>query len=288
MPHADSRGAAARIYYEAHGSGPPLLLISGFGSNATVYWANIPRLSERFRVIVMDPRGSGRSDVTPGPYTMQLLADDCVAVLNACGVHAAHLLGTSMGGMIAQHVALGHPERVRGLVLACTTPGGAHHVLPPPEHLAVFVAAAEIADAVEAVRATYRLHYSDLYAAAHDAEIVARSRANERLRSTPEGRAAQLAAVQAHDTFDLLPSITAPTLVAHGERDGIVPVENGRSIAARIPGARLRTWADGRHLFFVEFADEFNEAVISFLDEADVRERAVVAGEHEHSQGGER
>lgn len=289
MPHAETRGDhAARIYYESLGSGPPLLLISGFGSNATVYWANIPRLSERFRVIAMDPRGSGRSDVTPGPYTMPLLADDCVAVLDACGVRAAHVLGTSMGGMIAQHLALEHPNRVRGLVLACTTPGGMHHVLPPPEHLAVFIAAAEIADAAAAVRATYPLHYSDAYAAAHDAEIVARSRASEQLRSTPTGRAAQLAAVQAHDTFDLLPAVTAPTLVVHGERDGIVPVANGRMIAARIPGAGLRTWPDGRHLFFVEFADELNEAIISFLEEDDVREPAVVVGEHERSQGGER
>jgi pimeloyl-ACP methyl ester carboxylesterase len=264
MPYADASGA--KIYYETHGAGEPLLLISGFGSNATVYWSNIPRLAERFRVIAMDPRGSGRSDVAPGPYTMDLLAGDCAAVLDAAGAAGAHVLGTSMGGMIAPHVALLHPDRVRRLVLACTTPGGTHHVLPPAEQLAVFIGAADIADAAAAVRATYPLHYSDAYAAAHDAEIVARSLANEHLRSTPEGRAAQLAAVQAHDTWDQLPSIAAPTLVLHGERDGIVPVENGRNIAARIPGARLRTWPEGRHLFFVEFAAEVNEAVSEFLD----------------------
>ncbi len=265
MPKANADGA--QIYYETHGAGAPLLLISGFGSNATVYWANIPRLAERFRVIAMDPRGSGRSDVPPGPYTMAMLAGDCAAVLDANGADSAHVLGTSMGGMIAQHFAILHSSRVRRLVLACTTPGGPHHVLPSPEQLAIFMGSAEIADVAAAVRVTYPLHYSDAYAAAHDEEIVARSRANEQLRSTPEGRAAQLAAVQAHDTGDALPGIATPTLVLHGERDGIVPVENGRNISERIPGARLRTWPEGRHLFFVEFAGEVNEEVIRFLGE---------------------
>ena len=265
MPHADAAGA--RIYFETHGSGDPLLLIAGFGSNATVYWANIPRLSAGFRVIAMDPRGSGRSDVAPGPYTMAQLAGDCAAVLDAAGAPAAHVLGTSMGGMIAQHLALLHAERVCGLALACTTPGGPHHVLPPPEALDLFMAAADLTDPADAVRATYPLNYSDAYAKAHDAEIVARSLANQHLRSTPEGRAAQLAAVQAHDTYALLPGVAAPTLVLHGERDGIIPAENGRTLAERIPGARLLTWPEGRHIFFAEFADEFSAAVGRFFSE---------------------
>lgn len=265
MPHADAGGA--KIYFETHGSGDPLLLIAGFGSNATVYWANTAPLSDRFRVIAIDPRGSGRSDVTPGPYTMAQLADDCAAVLDAAGEDSAHVLGTSMGGMIAQHLALRHPHRVLGLALACTTTGGAHHVLPPPEALERFMAAAEISDPAEAVRATYPLHYSDTYAREHDAEIVERSLANQHLRSTTEGRAAQLAAVQAHDTFDALPGVAAPTIVLHGERDGIIPAENGRIIAERIPGARLLTWPEGRHIFFAEFADEFNAALLRFFAE---------------------
>jgi pimeloyl-ACP methyl ester carboxylesterase len=285
MPHADA-GGGAKIYFETHGSGQPLLLIAGFGSNATVYWANIPQLSERLRVIAMDPRGSGRSDVAPGPYTMAQLAGDCAAVLDAAGADAAHVLGTTMGGMVAQHFALLHPERVRSLVLACTTPGGAHHVLPPPEALERFMAAADIDDPAEAVRATYPLHYSDAYAAAHDAEIVARSLANQHLRSTPEGRAAQLAAVQAHDTYDALPRIKAPALVLHGERDGIVPAANGRILAERIPGARLLTWPEGRHIFFAEFADEFNAAVTRFISETVGEAGRADAGATDAAAGG--
>ncbi len=264
MRFAESRGA--RIYYETHGRGEPLLLIPGFGSNGTVYWANTSALARRYRVIVQDPRGSGRSDVVPGPYTMAMLAGDAAAVLDAEGVQAAHVFAASMGGMIAQHIALLHRERVRGLVLACTTPGGSHHVLPRPEQLASFMAAAEMEDPVAAVRLTYPLNYSDAYAESHDEEIVARILANEALRSTPEGRAAQLAAVQGHDTYDDLPRIGAPTLVLHGAADGIVPVANGQTIASRIPGARLRTWAQGRHVFFSELADEVNAAIADFLE----------------------
>ena len=263
MPFADAGGA--RLYYETHGRGDPLLLICGFGSNTTVYWANIPALAKRFHVIAYDPRGSGRSDVPPGPYTMAMLAEDATRVLDANGIAAAHVAGTSMGGMVAQHVALLFPERVRGLVLACTTPGGAEHVLPPPEHLATFMAMSSFADPGEAVRSVYPLYYSDAYAKAHDAEIAGRARANRALRPTPEGLEAQLAAVQAHDTYEALPDITAPTLVLHGERDGVVPIENGRKIAARIPGAKLRTWPEGGHLFFAEYADELNAETIDFL-----------------------
>ena len=253
MPSADARGA--KLYYEALGSGPPLLMICGFGSNTTVYWANMPVLADQFRVISYDPRGSGRSDVSPGPYTMAQLAEDALSVLDAEGVESAHITGTSMGGMVAQHVALDHPERVRSLVLSCTTPGGSHHVLPSPEQLALFVGSSAIADPAAAVRSTYALNYSDQYARLHDAEIIARAAANAALRPTPEGLAAHLAAVQGHDTFDDLPRISAPTLVLHGERDGVVPAQNGRNLAERIPGATLRTWPEGRHLFFVEFAD---------------------------------
>ncbi|HYM27597.1 MAG TPA: alpha/beta hydrolase [Steroidobacteraceae bacterium] len=263
MPLADAAGA--RIWYETAGAGTPLLLIAGFGSNTTVYWANMPALARRFRVIAMDPRGSGRSDVPAGPYTMAMLADDAAAVLDAAGAPTAHVLGTSFGGMIAQHVALRHPARVRRLALGCTTPGGAAHVLPPPDRIARFLAAAEIADPAEAVRSLYPLHYSDAFSAAHDAEIVERARATAALRSTAEGRAGQLAAVQAHDTLAELPRITAPTLVLHGSDDGIVPAENGRILASVIAGARLRMYEGARHLFFVECAEAVNAELAAFF-----------------------
>jgi 3-oxoadipate enol-lactonase len=261
--YADASGT--RIYYETAGAGEALLLIPGFGANTTVYWANTPALARRFRVIAFDPRGAGRSEAPAGPYTMARLADDCAAVLDAAGASEAHVFGTSFGGMVAQHFALRHPRRLRRLVLGCTTPGGGRHIPPPPENVARFLAAGEIADPVEAVRSTYPLHYSDEYAAVHDGEIVARALANAALRATPRGRAGQLAAAQSHDTFSRLQEIAAPTLVAHGQDDGIVPVENARILAGSIAGATLVIYPRARHVYFTECAGQVNADMIEFL-----------------------
>ncbi len=267
MPFAEAAGA--RLYYEVHGEGQPLLLIPGFGSTVEIYVANTPALSERFRVIVFDPRGSGRSDV-PEPataYSMPQFAEDCTVVLDAASADSAHVFGTSFGGMVAQHLALLYPERVRRLVLGCTTPGGSIHVSPPPEQIATFLAASGIADPAAAVRSTYPLHYSDAYIAGHDDEIVARSLKNAHLRSTPEGRAGQLNAVAGHDTWERLPELRTPVLVAHGAEDGVVPVQNGRNLAAQIPGARLKIYPGAKHIFFIECADELNDGISAFLTE---------------------
>jgi pimeloyl-ACP methyl ester carboxylesterase len=265
VPHAESDGA--KLYYEVHGDGEPLLMIPGFGATTNVYWANIAPLAQRFKVIVFDPRGAGRSDVPSDGYSMRQFADDCIAVIEAAGETSAHVFGASFGGMVAQNLALTHPDRVRRLVLICTTPGGAAHVPPPAEQLATFMAAADITDPVAAVRSTYPLHYSDAYAAAHDAEIVERSLATAHLRSTPQGRAGQLVAVNEHDTLARLPSLRVPTLVIHGGEDGVVPIENGRIIAQAIPGARLKIFPQARHIVFAECADEVNRDIIDFLNE---------------------
>jgi len=263
VPHAEAQGA--RLYYEVHGEGEPLLLIPGFGSSIPVYWANLPELSRHFRVIAFDPRGAGRSDAPAGDYTMEVFADDAVAVLDAADEASAHVFGTSFGGMVAQHMALLHPQRVRRLVLGCTTPGGTRHVMPPMESVARYLAAGGIADAAEAVRSIYFTHYSDEYASAHDAEIVARSLENEWLRASPEGSAAQLAAVQGHDTYDRLHAIAHPALVAHGGEDGLVPVENARLLAEAMSNARLLVYPKGRHIFFAECAEALNAEIVAFL-----------------------
>jgi pimeloyl-ACP methyl ester carboxylesterase len=263
MPFADSNGV--RLYYEVHGEGEPLLLHPGFGSTVEIYWANTPELSKHFRVIVFDPRGAGRSDTPEAGWTMDTYADDCAAVLDAVGAGSAHALGTSFGGMVVQNLAILHPARVRGLVLACTTPGGPHHVMPPPENVARFLTASEVGDPGEAVRMRYPLHYSDAYIAEHDGEIVARAIAEQHLGSQPAGRAGQLAAVGTHDTHDRLRQIASPTMVAHGDEDGIIPVENASVMARQIPRSTERIYPGAKHIFFIECAAEFNADIASFL-----------------------
>lgn len=264
MPYAEL--PSGKTYYETHGSGDPLLLHPGFGCTVEIYWRNTQPLAEHFSVIVFDPRGAGRSDSGSATLLMKDFADDAVALLDHLRIERAHVLGTSFGGMVAQHIALEHPERVRRLVLACTTAGGSQHVLPPAENLGLFMAASGITDPVAAMRSTYALNYSDGFIAENDAVLAKRAVANQHLRSTPEGQAGQLHAVQNHDTHTRLADISVPTFVAHGTEDGTVPVDNGKILAAGIPGARLKLYEGGRHLFFTECADELNRDIVAFLN----------------------
>jgi pimeloyl-ACP methyl ester carboxylesterase len=264
MPYANI--PSGKIYYETHGEGEPLLLHPGFGCTIEIYWRNMLPLAEHFRVIVLDPRCAGRSDTGSPTMLMKDFADDSAALLDVLGIESAHVFGTSFGGMVAQHIALEHPERVRRLVLGCTTAGGPQHVLPPMENMTKFIAASEITDPAEALRSTYFINYSDEFVEKMDDVLVQRALANQHLRSTPEGRAAQVHAVQNHDTHGRLRDITHPTLVAHGTDDGTVPVENGRALAAAIPNAALRLYPGGRHLFFTECADALNRDITDFLN----------------------
>ncbi len=139
MPYTDAPGF--RLYYEEHGSGFPLLLINGLGSDHLEWLHQIPAFEARFRVLVFDNRGTGWTDVPPGPYTTAGMADDAASLLRALGIPRAHVLGVSLGGMIAQEVALRHPDRVDGLVLGCTAPGGELSIRPSPEAMAAFALA---------------------------------------------------------------------------------------------------------------------------------------------------
>ena len=137
-----------RIAWERHGEGPPLLLIHGLGYARWGWEPVLPELAERFDVILFDNRGIGESDAPPGPYTVAEMAGDAVRVLDEAGVERAHVVGTSLGGMIAQELALSHPERVDRLVLACTTPGGPNAHPMPQATVALMAEAATLEPAV--------------------------------------------------------------------------------------------------------------------------------------------
>jgi pimeloyl-ACP methyl ester carboxylesterase len=249
MPFAERDGT--RLYWEEAGSGDPVLLIMGLGMNATGWWRTIPRLAERYRVLAFDNRGVGRSDRPSGPYSVPQLADDAVAILDAADEQRAHVYGISLGGMIAQEVVLRHPERVRGLVLGATTPGGNLGVPAGEDTLAFFRRRGEM-PAEEAVWASVPYNYSPRTRRDHG-ERIAEDIA-KRLRYPIEAApyVAQLEAALGHDAGARLPSIAAPTLVVHGEADVMVPPPNGERLAAAIPGAEHRTWPDTAHLYFTD------------------------------------
>jgi pimeloyl-ACP methyl ester carboxylesterase len=218
----------------------------GLGMSVTGWWRTVPVLtSAGLRVITFDNRGVGRSGRPPGPYTTAMLADDAVAVLDAASLERAHVYGISLGGMIAQEIALRYPGRVARLVLGATTPGGQAAIAADDTTLAFFNRRGQM-PAPEAVWASVPYNYSAETRGEHGERIAQDIGQRLRYPIEPEFYAAQLAAAIAQDR---LAEIHAPTLVVHGLQDVMVPPANGRLLARLIPGARLLELSRAAHLY---------------------------------------
>jgi pimeloyl-ACP methyl ester carboxylesterase len=261
VPVAHSDGT--ELYWESTGAGAPVLLVMGLGMNATGWWRTIPVLAERFRVIAFDNRGVGRSDRPPGPYTVAGMAADAMAVLDAAGEEAAHVYGISLGGMIAQEIALRHPARVRGLVLAATTPGGKAAVAANDATQAFFRRRAEM-PADEAVWASVPYNYASATRRLHGDRIAQDIEQRLRFPIEPEPYTAQLEAAQGHDALDRLSALTTPTLVVHGAEDRMIPPANAELLARAIGGSGLLMWRGAAHLLFTD-APEIDRIAGDFL-----------------------
>jgi pimeloyl-ACP methyl ester carboxylesterase len=258
MPYAISGGS--RIWWEEEGEGEPLLMIMGL-SFSLAMWRDLRAIMARhFRAIVFDNRGVGKSDVPLRPWSMGTMACDAAAVLDAAGVETAHVIGVSMGGMIAQELALRYPSRVRKLILACTQCGGTRSVRPDFEVYRTF--ARPFSSHEQRARAFVPL----LYSTDTPAERVAQDRATLLANRAPlRGSIYQIAAILTWKCYDGLPRIASPTLVIHGERDRLVPVENGRLIAERIPGARFVELPGAGHIFPTDQPERTVEELLRFL-----------------------
>jgi len=250
-----------RIAYETRGEGPALLLVHGLGYARWGWGPAVEPLAARFRVVLFDNRGIGESDAPVGPYSAGEMAADAAAVLDAAGVERAHVVGTSLGGMVAQTLALEHPERVERLVLACTTPGGPH-AFPFPEQTVRLLAEAAQLEPLVALR---RFVENALAPDAPEAlveEILALRVANP---PDPAGWSAQAGVAAAFDAYDRLGSLDVPTLVLHGSEDGVVDVRNAALLEGLIPGSRVELFQRAGHLFFWEEPQRFVETVTEFL-----------------------
>ena len=262
MPYTDAPGF--RMYYEEHGSGFPLLLINGLGSDHLEWLHQLPVFASHGRVVVFDNRGTGRTGVPPGPYTTGQMADDAASLLRALGIPRAHVLGVSLGGMIAQEVALRHPDLVDGLVLGCTGPGGELAVRPSPEAMAAF-ALAKGEDPEAELRRMLPFLYSDACMREQPGEVEGFVRRRLEHPTPPEGYLAQLSAAVSHDASSRLEKVRARTLVITGDADRLVDWENSRRLAGRIPGATLVVLPGAPHRLFAETAAAFNLEVLRFL-----------------------
>jgi pimeloyl-ACP methyl ester carboxylesterase len=248
------------LHVEERGQGPPLLLIPGIPAVASDWGPLAKRLSPGRRMIAYDNRGSGQSTVTPGPYTTAQLAADAGALLDALGVDRADVMGMSLGGMVAQELAIRHPQRVRRLVLACTHAGVRHAASQP--HATARAFAMRTADWGERMRTLAPFAFAPGVDPAFLEAFIAKK---ARDVQDPDGYEAQIAAALAHDTYDRLDRIAAPTLILTGDQDLVIPGASSRALHERIPHAELVEVPHAGHLFFIERPDESARLVERFL-----------------------
>ena len=240
------------LNYERSGSGEPLLLIQGMGGTHVSWGRPFSELLERdFEVIAFDNRGMGLSRRVGGEFSIAEMAADTAELLDALELETAHVMGISMGGMVAQELAIAHPGRLRTLTLGCSYCGGEGSQLMAPSNFRKLVEATASGNQDRVFEAMYELNLSPGFRAERSRYAAFAEMAGA-LPSPRETIGFQLQAIIAHDTQERLPRITAPTLVVHGTVDQVLGYPNGPLIASRIPGARLETYEDIGHMFWWE------------------------------------
>ena len=255
------------LYYEIHGDGPALVLVMGIGYDASLWTlAQVPTLSTQFRVVILDNRDSGRSSKASHPYTIADMADDLAGLLDALEIQRSHLLGLSMGGMIAQEFALRHADRLDRLVISGSGAAPARSAVDPIR-IWSWVKAHDASGEVFGGQQLASL-FSTAFLRNHEAvRDTTALLASNPYPMSPEAYGRQADAYLRFDALDRLGAITAPTLVVVGEQDLLTPPWIAREVADAIPGARFEVIrGDGSsHVVPIERPDDFNRLVSDFL-----------------------
>ena len=241
-----------RLDYQRSGSGPPLLLIMGMSGTAK-HWGEpfLELLREEFEVITYDHRGVGKSDPVGEAFSIADLAGDATALLQALEIESAHVMGISMGGMIAQELALADQERIRTLVLGCTYCGGEGSALTGEAVMQKLAAGMSSGEREQAVRSAWEVNVSPPFAAIAEAyEAFLQIGLTNAVSVAVIMR--QMQAIMGHNTSERLGELKVPTLVIHGTSDEMLPVANGQLISSLIPGSTLEIFEGVGHLFFWE------------------------------------
>jgi len=254
------------LHYEVAGTGEPMLWITGFAISSVIFEPVLPAYTSRFTCISYDNRGAARSPRWTAPVSIPQLAADAAALLDHLDVDSAHVHGLSMGGMVAQEMAIRFPDRVRGLVLGGSSPGGPRGGLRLAELrlLVREVLAGRHAD----VRAKVAegVLFSPRFRREHPEVVDATLRGIARHRSDAAGILSHLAAGLYHETWSRLPRIAAPTLVVHGGADSLVPLRSAELLAARIPDAELAVVPGVGHGYLLEDPETSRALVLDWFD----------------------
>jgi len=254
-----------QVYYEVHGKGFPLIMIMGLGANVD-WWdpRMIQELSKKFKLVMFDNRGAGRTDVSDRRYTIKLFAEDTAGLMDALGVSRAHVFGVSMGGMIAQELALNYPKKVEKLVLCYTHCGGKKAVQPSGKVPELLSADRSAFSPEEIIRMSIPILLTEDFIKKNPylVELII-----QQLLKTPISNEAfmrQLNAITEFDTYDRLSQIRAPTLILHGKQDILIPPENGSILAEAIPNAKLVYFKNSAH-GLIEEMEKMIPILLDFL-----------------------
>lgn len=256
-----AKAGEIELSYDRAGDGPPLLLIMGM-SGTRHHWGDafLAELHRDFDTIAYDHRDAGESTKTGQPFTIADLAGDAAGLLDALEIESAHVMGISMGGMIAQELALAHPERIRSLTLGCTYCGGAGSALTDESVFRRLAEGMSSGDRERAIRTAWEVNVSPTFAKNDD--IYATFLARGLRYGLPVAVIMEQArAIAEHDTSARLGELNVPTLIVHGTLDEMLPVQNGRMIAGLIPGARLEILEGIGHMYFLELPERSAELV---------------------------
>ena len=261
MPMMPSNGI--NLWYEIKGSGHPLLLIGGLGYGAWQWKWLVPELSPYYQVITFDNRGSGQSDKPAGPYTTPMMAADTIGLLDGLGHKSAYIMGISLGGFVAQHVAIERPDLVSKLILAATNYGGPRAIGPRPDALKVMMDRS--GDPVELLKRGFVLATGPGFAERHP-EVI-QELLDYRLTNPvpPPQYQAQVAAGAQHDAEARIGEIHVPTLILFGEKDIVVPPENAELLRQKIPNSQVKLMPGLGHMSVVEEPAQLAQVIREFL-----------------------
>lgn len=264
------------MHYEIYGEGEPLLLIMGLGMDINGWIFQVPEFLAHFKVVIFDNRGIGKTSAPPGPYSTKMMANDTAELMNILGVESTHILGISMGGMIAQELAINYPKKVRKLILACTYSEPDELARQIMEQGIIQLAGGKVKTIEEITPDMLSMDIRKImdfmlpFSLSETFIKQNRQIIDEMLKmvsenATVEGFLGQVVATQKHNTTDKLNKIFSETLVITGDKDILVAPENSKILAENIAGAKLVIIEGGTHGFNCEQKDEFNAEIIKFL-----------------------
>ena len=265
MPKAQSNGI--ELYYEIHGAGQPLVLISGLGYSLWQWHKMVPFLAEHFQVLTFDNRGVGQSDKPAGPYTAQMLAADTAGLLDALGIEKAIIAGHSMGGFIAQAMALDFPQKVAKLILCSTNFGGPHHVPVTAEAMKVLTDVTS--DALTRFKNGLAVSTAPDWSEKNPEMIEDWVKWRVANPIDPAPYQAQMAIgfglmPEAAAFENKLPRLNVPTLILFGAHDKVVPPENASLLAEKISGSKVVILPNAGHFFPIEVAEAASRTITDF------------------------